>query len=78
MVLMSVMPTFGTHIYVILIFGSMFCLSTMSLIPIFSIVKGSKCYSCVQAKQPWKPHKVAKREMTPLELIHIWCVWLDV
>jgi hypothetical protein len=29
-------------------FGSMFRLSTMSLISNFSIVKGSKCHSCVQ------------------------------
>jgi hypothetical protein len=41
-------------------FGSMFRFSTMSLIPNFSIVKGSKCYSCVQSKQPQKPHKVAE------------------
>jgi hypothetical protein len=41
-------------------FCSMFRLSTMSLIPNFSIVKGSKCHSCVQSKQPRKPHKVAE------------------
>jgi hypothetical protein len=41
-------------------FGSMFRFSTMSLIPNFSIVKGSKRYSCVQSKQPQKPHKVAE------------------
>jgi transposase InsO family protein len=40
-------------------------------IPNFSIVKGSKCYSCVQSKQPRKPHKVAeKRHLVPLELVH--------
>jgi transposase InsO family protein len=52
-------------------FGSMFRLSTMSLILNFSIVKGSKCHSCVQSKQPRKPHKVAeKRHLAPLELVH--------
>jgi hypothetical protein len=33
-------------------FGSMCWLSTMSLIPNFTIIKGSKCHSCVQSKQP--------------------------
>jgi hypothetical protein len=48
-------------------FGSMFRLSTMSLILNFSIVKGSKCHSCVQSKQPQKPHKVAEeRHLAPL------------
>jgi len=43
----------------------------MSLIPNFSIVKGSKCQTCVQAKQPRKPHKaVDERWTTLLELIH--------
>jgi transposase InsO family protein len=43
----------------------------MSLIPNFSIVKGSKCHSCVQSKQPRKPHKVAEeRQLAPLELVH--------
>ena len=43
----------------------------MSLIPKLSIVKGSKCRSCVQSKQPRKPHKVAEeRHLTPLDLIH--------
>jgi hypothetical protein len=52
-------------------FGSMSELSTMSLIPNFIIVKGSKCHSCVQSKQPRKPHKAAKeRHLAPLELIH--------
>jgi hypothetical protein len=52
-------------------FGSMFRFSTMSLIPNFSIVKGSKCYSCVQSKQPQKPHKVAEEsQLAPLELVH--------
>jgi hypothetical protein len=52
-------------------FGSMFQLSTMSLISNFSIVKGSKCHSCVQSKQPRKPHKVEEeRHWASLELIH--------
>jgi hypothetical protein len=52
-------------------FGSMFRLSTMSLIPNFSIIKGSKCHSCVQSKQPQKPHKVAEEsQLAPLELVH--------
>jgi hypothetical protein len=43
----------------------------MSLILNFSIVKSSKCRSCVQSKQPRKPHKVAEeRHLAPLELIH--------
>jgi hypothetical protein len=43
----------------------------LNLILNLSIVKGSKCQSCVQSKQPRKPHKVAeKRHLTPLELIH--------
>jgi hypothetical protein len=33
-------------------FGSMTRLSTISLILNFTIVKGSKCHSCVQSKQP--------------------------
>jgi transposase InsO family protein len=52
-------------------FGSMSRLSRLSLIPNLSIVKGSKCHSYVQYKQPRKPHKVAEeRHLTPLELIH--------
>jgi hypothetical protein len=52
-------------------FGCMSRLSSMSLILNFSIVKGSKCQACVQAKQPHKPHKVVdERHMTLLELIH--------
>jgi hypothetical protein len=43
----------------------------MSLILNITIVKGSKCHSCVQSKQPRKPHKAAKeRHLAPLELIH--------
>jgi hypothetical protein len=46
-------------------------LSSLSLIPYFTIVKGSKCHSCVQSKKPRKPHKVAEeRNLAPLELIH--------
>jgi transposase InsO family protein len=46
-------------------------LSSLNLIPNLSIVKGSKCQSCVQSKQPRKPHKAAKkRHVAPLELIH--------
>jgi hypothetical protein len=43
----------------------------LNLILNLSIVKGSKYQSCVQSKQPRKPHKAAeKRHLTPLELIH--------
>src|SRR6266540_7441340 len=43
----------------------------MSLIPNFTIAKGSKCHSCVQSKQPRKPHTAAEeRNLAPLELIH--------
>ncbi|WVZ85747.1 hypothetical protein U9M48_032635 [Paspalum notatum var. saurae] len=46
-------------------------LSSMSLIPSFTFAKGSKCHSCVQSKQPRKPHKAAEpRNLAPLELIH--------
>jgi len=46
-------------------------LSSISLIPDFTIAKSSKCHSCVQSKQPRKPHKAAKeRNLAPLELIH--------
>jgi hypothetical protein len=52
-------------------FGLMSRLSSMCLIPNFTIVKGSKCYSCVQSKQPRKHHKLAEEmNLTPLELIH--------
>ena len=51
-------------------FGCMTRLSSMSLIPNSSIVKGAKCHACVQAKQPRKPHKaVDERCTTLLELI---------
>jgi hypothetical protein len=46
-------------------------LFNLSLISDLSIVKGSKCHSCVQSKQPQKPHKIAEeRHLIPLELIH--------
>jgi hypothetical protein len=52
-------------------FGSMSRLSSLNLIPNLSIVKGSKCQSCVQSKQPQKTHKAAEeRHLTPLELIY--------
>nr|AAT44242.1 putative ubiquitin carrier protein [Oryza sativa Japonica Group] len=52
-------------------FSLMSRLSSMCLIPKFSIVKGSKCHSCVQSKQPRKPYKAAEeRNLAPLELIH--------
>jgi hypothetical protein len=52
-------------------FGLMYRLSSMCLIPNFTIVKGSKCHNCVQSKQPRKPHKsVEERNLAPLELIH--------
>nr|ABA97586.1 retrotransposon protein, putative, Ty1-copia subclass [Oryza sativa Japonica Group] len=43
----------------------------MSLIPKFTLVKGSKCHTCVQSKQPRKPHKASvARNLAPLELVH--------
>jgi hypothetical protein len=46
-------------------------LANLSLIPKFTVVKGSKCHICVESKQPRKPHKVAEaRDLAPLELIH--------
>src|SRR3989337_999626 len=46
-------------------------LAKLDLIPSFTLAKGSKCLSCVQAKQPRKPHKAAEeRHLAPLELIH--------
>ena len=46
-------------------------LANLSLIPKFTIVKGSKCKICVQAKQPRKSHAtVEARNLAPLELIH--------
>jgi hypothetical protein len=52
-------------------FGCMSRLANMSLIPKFTLVKGSKCHVCVQENQPHKPHKpVEERNLAPLELIH--------
>jgi hypothetical protein len=52
-------------------FGSMTRLAKLNLIPSFTLAKGSKCHSCVQAKQPRKPHKAAEeKHLAPLELIH--------
>jgi hypothetical protein len=52
-------------------FGSMSRLSSLNLIPNLSIVKGSKSQSCVQSKQPRKPHKAVKdRHLALLKLIH--------
>jgi hypothetical protein len=52
-------------------FGSMSRLSSLNLISNLSIVKGSKCQSCVQSKQPRKRHKaVEERHLTSLKLIH--------
>jgi hypothetical protein len=52
-------------------FGLMNRLSSLSLISKFTIAKGSKCHSCVQLKQPRKPHTVAEeRNLAPLELKH--------
>jgi hypothetical protein len=52
-------------------FDLMSRLSNLSLILDFTIAKGFKCYSCVQSKQPRKPHKAAEeRNLAPLELIH--------
>jgi hypothetical protein len=46
-------------------------LAKMNLIPNFTIVKGSKCQLCVQAKQPRKSHKTTEvRDLAPLELMH--------
>jgi hypothetical protein len=45
--------------------------SSLNLIPESSVVKASKCQSCVQSNQPRKTHKVAEeRHLVPLELIH--------
>jgi hypothetical protein len=52
-------------------FGSMSRLSSLNLILNLSIVKGSKCQSCVQSKQTQKSHKTADdRHLASLELIH--------
>ena len=52
-------------------FGCMTWLAKLNSIPSFTLAKGSKCHSCVQAKQSRKPHKAAEeRHLAPLELIH--------
>nr|ABB46939.2 retrotransposon protein, putative, Ty1-copia subclass, expressed [Oryza sativa Japonica Group] len=52
-------------------FGCMTRLANMSLIPKFTLVKGSKCHTCVQSKQPRKPHRASEvRNLAPLELVH--------
>jgi hypothetical protein len=52
-------------------FGLISRLSSLNLIPDLTIAKGSKCHSCMQSKQPRKPHKAAEeRNLTHLELIH--------
>ena len=52
-------------------FGCMSRLANLNLIPKFDVAKNSKCHTCVEAKQPRKPHKAAvARELAPLELIH--------
>jgi hypothetical protein len=52
-------------------FGCMMRLAKMNLIPEFTVVKGSKCQVCVQAKQPCKSHTIVDaRDLAPLELIH--------
>jgi hypothetical protein len=48
-----------SHLYP-LNFGSISRLSSLNLIPDLSIVKDSKCQSCVQSKQPRKTHKAVK------------------
>ena len=46
-------------------------LAKLNLIPNFTVVKGSKCQVCVQAKQPRKSHTTTEtRNHAPLELIH--------
>jgi hypothetical protein len=47
-------------------------MSKLELIPMFKIIKGSKCQSYVQAKQPQKPFKSLeeKRNLAPLDLVH--------
>jgi hypothetical protein len=46
-------------------------LANLSLIPKFTLVKGSKFHVCVESKQPRKPHKVTEvKDFAPLEIIH--------
>jgi hypothetical protein len=52
-------------------FSCMTRLAGLNLIPKINLVKGSKCYVCVESKQSRKPHKAAAaRDLAPLELIH--------
>nr|AAL31045.1 putative polyprotein [Oryza sativa Japonica Group] len=52
-------------------FGCMTRLANISLIPKFTLVKGSKCHTCVQSKQPRKTHKASEaRNLAPLEFVH--------
>ena len=53
-------------------FDSIARMSRLDLIPKCEIVKGSKCQTCVQAKQPRKPFKGLQEEknLAPLDLIH--------
>nr|ABA95374.1 retrotransposon protein, putative, Ty1-copia subclass [Oryza sativa Japonica Group] len=52
-------------------FGCMTRLANMSLISKFTLVKGSKYHTCVQSKQPRKPHKASEaRNLAPLEHVH--------
>jgi hypothetical protein len=52
-------------------FGCLSQLANLNLILKFNLVKGSKCYVCVQSKQPCKSHKTAEaRNLAPLELVH--------
>ena len=51
-------------------FGCLSRLANMSLIPKFTLVKGSKCHTCVSSKQSRKPHKASEaRNLAPLELV---------
>jgi hypothetical protein len=52
-------------------FGCISRLAGLNLTPKFDVIKSSKCYMCVEAKQPRKPHMAAvSRELAPLKLIH--------
>jgi hypothetical protein len=52
-------------------FGFLMQLANLNLIPKFNLVKKSKCYVCVESKQPHKPHKAAEaRNLAPQELVH--------
>jgi hypothetical protein len=49
-------------------FSYMTRLTNMNSIPKFNLVKGSDCHTCVQKKQPRKPHEA--RNLASLELNH--------